>query len=115
MAARYVAELTGLDEARLLDVMSRVTARNPIRPESIDLLNPTKAGDLRSEWFPAYSQAFRARSVSAVRSLVEKGGEGAIAKVIAAVRERPPSDGAGLVQLVRQTTGVDLSKELARQ
>jgi hypothetical protein len=115
VGARYVSELTGLDEARLLEVMSRVNPRNPIRPQSIDLLHPTNLSDLRPEWLPAYSQAFRARAVAAVRKLAESGGDDAIAKVIAAVRQDRPADGKGLAQLIHQTTGVDLWKELGPQ
>jgi hypothetical protein len=61
---------------------------------------------------PAYADLFRSRSVRAVRKLAEQGGDGAIAKAITALRKGVPADGAGLVQLIKTATNVDLSAEL---
>jgi hypothetical protein len=112
LAGRYASELIGLDEQRLLDDMSRPDPRNPMRPGTIDLLRPTPLSEVRPQWLEAYTDAFRRRSMQAVRTLTDRAGEDAIGKVIAAMKQSRPADGPALVQLIQQTTGVDMTAEL---
>jgi hypothetical protein len=112
LGAKYVAILTGMSEARLLNDMTRQHPNNPMRPTSLDLLHPTNLGDVRPEWMEAYTDAYRRRSMMVVWRFLAKAGEGSIAKVIAAMKKSPPADGAALVQLIKDTTGVDLTSEL---
>lgn len=115
LAGQYVAELSGISSEQILDGLSQENPGNPIRPSTIDLLHPMSLGDLRPQATGAYLDAYRRRAMQVVRSLAAKGGEGAIAKVLAAMRQNPPADGPALVRLIQQATGVDLSKELANQ
>jgi hypothetical protein len=115
MAAKYICQLSGLDEKTALDGMSLENWRNPIRPGTIDLLRPMNLTDFRNEALGAYLDAYRRRSMQVVRVLVERGGDGAIARVLESMRKSMPPDGPGLVKLIQQTTGVDLTKELAVQ
>jgi hypothetical protein len=63
---------------------------------------------MRQQAIPLYFDAYRRKSTQAIRSLAEKGGESAIPKSIAAIREKKPADGAALVQVIKGATGVDL-------
>jgi hypothetical protein len=72
-------------------------------------------GDVRPEWVNAYTDAYRRRAMQVVGKLVTDGGGGAIGKVIAAIKQDRPADGAALVQLVKQVTGVDLTNDLGPQ
>ena len=112
LGAKYVAILTGMSEARLLNDMTRQHPGNPMRPNTLDLLHPTNLGDVRPEWMEAYTDAYRRRSMMVVWRFLAKAGEGSIARVIAAMKKAPPADGAGLVQLIKDATGVDLTSEL---
>ncbi len=115
LGTRYVALLTGMDEARLLSDMTRHDPRNPMRPGTLDMLRPPNMGDVRPEWVSAYTDAYRRRAMQVVGKLITQGGEGAIGKVIAAIKQNRPADGAALVQLVKQVTGMDLSNDLKPQ
>jgi hypothetical protein len=112
LGSKYVAILTGMSEARLLNEMTRPVPQNPMRPSSLDLLHPTNINDVRPEWVEAYTDAYRRRSMMVVWRLLAQSGEGSIAKVIAAMKRTPPADGPALVQLIKDVTGVDLTNEL---
>ena len=112
LGAKYVALLTGMSEARLLNDMTRPIPQNPMRPSSLDLLHPTNLSDVRPEWIEAYTDAYRRRSMMVVWRLLAKAGEGSIAKVIVAVKKAPPADGPALVQIIKDVTGADLTSEL---
>jgi hypothetical protein len=112
LGARYVALLTGMSEARLLSDMTRQDPRNPMRPNSLDMLRPPNMSDVRPEWVNAYTDAFRRRAMQVVWKLVAQGGDGAVGKVIDAIKQNHPADGPALVQLVKQVTGVDLTNDL---
>ena len=113
--AKYVALLTGMSEARLLSDMTRQDPRNPVRPNALDMLRPPNLADLRPEWHNAYTDAYRRRAMQVIWKLTTQAGDGAIGKVIAAMKQTPPADGAALAQTVKQATGVDLTKDLGPQ
>jgi hypothetical protein len=69
-------------------------------------------GALRDQAVPAYLDAVRRKSTTAIRVLVGKAGTGGVAKVIGAMRKELPEDGKGLVELIKRETGVDLSGEV---
>jgi hypothetical protein len=53
--------------------------------------------------------------VAAVNRWAKEKGDASLTKVLAAVRANKPADGAALVKLIQEQTGVDLSKDLAPQ
>ena len=58
---------------------------------------------------PAYLDTVRRKSCRAIEYLVEQGkGDGAIAKAVAAFRDKKPADGPALVKTIKDATGVDL-------
>jgi hypothetical protein len=114
LSARYLAQLNGMDLPTLLhnmtaDLPPRV---NPIRPGNVDLLNPTPLSDMRAEAIPYYVDAYRRKATRVVASWSTRGGEGSIAKVLTAMRKQMPADGDGLVKLIQQISGIDLTPEL---
>jgi hypothetical protein len=70
---------------------------------------------MRPAAVPYYNQALRRKAVSVVATLAQKGGDGALTKVVAALRTKLPADGPALVKMIQETTGVDLSKEAGAQ
>jgi hypothetical protein len=112
LSAKYMHDLLGVSQEDLLNRMTRDDARNPIRPDSVDLLNPADRSQMRQEWIPMYGDAFRVKSARVVRGWSDKCGESAIATTLAAMRANPPADGEALLKLIHVTTGVDLSAEV---
>jgi hypothetical protein len=112
LGLRYSTELSGMLLKEQLDSASAPSNGNPLQNLELDLSNPMNVDSIRPEAMPAYADLFRSRSVRAVRKLAEQGGDGAIAKAITALRKGVPADGAGLVQLIKTATNVDLSAEL---
>jgi hypothetical protein len=114
LSARYLAQLNGMDyRAILADMTGDLHPRvNPMRPATVDLLNPTPLSDMRPEAIPYYVDAYRRKATRVVSSWSVRAGEGAIAKVLTAMRQQMPADGPGLVKLIQQTSGIDLTLEL---
>ncbi|MGH7180278.1 MAG: hypothetical protein ACREJC_23065 [Tepidisphaeraceae bacterium] len=109
LSTQYMCEMAGVSPEVLLRRIVNDAPRNPIRAATIDLLHPADPKELRAQYLPAYSEAFRIKSTRAVQELISKGGPGAPGKAIAAIRANPPADGAAMVALIRAATGVDLT------
>jgi hypothetical protein len=112
LSTKYMHDLLGISQEDLLNRMTRDDPRNPIRPDSIDLLRPADRGQMKPEWAPLYGDSFRVKSARVVRAWSDKCGESAIATTLAAMRANPPADGAALLKLIHVTTGVDLTNEV---
>jgi hypothetical protein len=112
LALRYSTEVSGMLLNEQLDIASAPSNGNPLQNLALDLSNPMNVDSIRPEAMPAYADLFRSRSVRAVRKLIEQGGDGAIGKVMMALRKGIPVDGAGLVEVIKATTNVDLGAEL---
>jgi hypothetical protein len=115
LGARYAAQLIGAPAEEVLAGLSMDDPRNPIRPATLDLLHPADPAQLRSSYLPAYIDAYNRKSVRATRALLDKAGDGAAAKVLAAWKASPPADGAALVALIKSATGVDIAADLRAQ
>ena len=114
LSAKYASMITGDDRVELVKMLTMEHPANPIPGTAIDLIRPMKVDDLRKDMLPAYFDAVRRKSGRAVQTLVEKGGEGAIPKAIAAVRDKKPVDGPELVKVVQDATGVDMTPHLVK-
>jgi hypothetical protein len=108
LSVLYTAGVLDADRGKMLDLFSNDTRGNPLKASTIDLLHPQDMKQMRQQAIPLYFDAYRRKSTQAIRSLAEKGGESAIPKSIAAIREKKPADGAALVQVIKGATGVDL-------
>lgn len=111
MGARYAAALSDSDAGRILDMLS-MEVRSPIRAATIDVLKPPDLDTFRAEAIPFFRDAYRRRSMQIVRSLLDRGGDGAVAKVLIEFRKSPPADGPALIKMIQQSTGVDLSADV---
>ena len=56
-----------------------------------------------------------ARVGEVVEQRVETAGEAAIPRTLSAIRGKVPADGPGLVKVIQDATGADLTKYLAAQ
>jgi hypothetical protein len=113
LAARYSAPIIGVQQDELIAAMTADRRRNTIRAATIDLLHPTPASNLREQYVPLYLDAMRRKSTLVVQDWVAQAGDDAIPKTLAALRQTKPADGPALLKLIQQTTGVDLSQNLA--
>jgi hypothetical protein len=114
LSGRYVAQLIGMNASDLVRVMSADNPRNPMRPAVVDLLHPTPRAEIRQEAVGAYIDAYRRKATRVVAQWVAGAGDDAIPKVLTALRQGVPPDGPGLLKLVQQQTGTDLSGEVGR-
>jgi hypothetical protein len=112
LAAQYSAPIIGVPADQIITGLSLDDPRNPIRANTIDLLHPNDLQQMRTQFVPAYLAAFRARAMQAARLLIERAGPGGVAKILAAWKQTPPADGQALVNLIKQSTNVDMSGDL---
>jgi hypothetical protein len=112
LSARYLALINGSAPDSFLPAMTQDDRRNPVRSATVNLLNPMNPADMRSAARPAYADAVRRKSTAVVKSWLDRAGDAALPKVIAAIRAAPPVDGAALVKLVAAQTGIDLTADL---
>jgi hypothetical protein len=115
LSAKYLSLVNGMDaQALLADMTAELNPRvNPMRPSTVDLVHPTALTEMRPEAIPFYVDAYRRKATRVVSSWSVRAGEGSIAKVLTAMRKQMPPDGPGLVKLVQQVSGIDLTMELA--
>jgi hypothetical protein len=112
---RYLALVNGLPEDAFVGDFSRDVRGNPIRIATIDLLHPTNADDMRENYRRAYIDAYQRKSTKVIDAWYSKLPPGGLSRTLAAVKGNKPKDGATLVKLIADTTGVDLTKEAAPQ
>jgi hypothetical protein len=115
LSTRYMTQLNGMRNEDLLRLLTDDDPRNPIRAATINLIRPTPPDQLRPAYAPAYVDAFRRRSVLVVQSLVQRTGLEALPKLIAAIKQSQPKDPEALLELIKQTAGVDLSRDVVPQ
>lgn len=111
-AAKYAGMLTLEPRDLWLKMMTFEDARFPVSSKPIDLTKPLDPASMRPAAVPYYGQAMRRKAVAVVMKWAEKNGEASVTKAALAARAKPPADGAGLVKLIQEVTGVDLTKEL---
>jgi hypothetical protein len=114
-STRYMTQLNGMRNEDLLRVLTDDDPRNPIRASTINLMKPLSANDLRPEYAPAYVDALRRRSVIVVNDLLQRTKPDALPKLLAAIKQQQPKDADALVDLIKQTSGVDVSRDVLPQ
>jgi hypothetical protein len=115
LSTRYMTQLNGMRNEDLLHILTDDDPRNPIRAATINLIHPTDPSHLRPAYAPAYIDALRRRSVLVVNSLVQRTGPEAIPKLLNAIKQSQPKDADALLELIKQTVGVDLSRDVLPQ
>jgi hypothetical protein len=111
-SAKYSSPLTGTETAGLMQSMANDDPRNPLRSETIDLLHPTPRDQMRPMAMFAYDDAFRRKSTRVLEKWLKSAGDADVPKLLAALRQNPPSDGAALLKQIQQISGVDLTPEM---
>ena len=114
-SGKYGSQLTGYARENWIRDITFEDRRFPVSSGPIDLTNPADEASLKPGAGPYYAQAIRRKAVGVVVKWVEKAGEASVTKVIVAMRKGMPADGAGLVKLIKDVAGVDVSKDLAPQ
>ena len=115
LSTRYMTQLNGMRNEDLLRLLTDDDPRNPIRAATINLIHPTDPSNLRPNYAPAYIDALRRRSVLVVNSLIQRTGPEAIPKLLNAIKQSQPKDADALVEVIKQTVGVDLSRDVLPQ
>ncbi|MDB5323128.1 MAG: hypothetical protein JWN40_4759 [Phycisphaerales bacterium] len=115
LTSKYAGQLTPSVKEDWLKGMTFDDPRFPVSAKAIDLAHPVEETAMRPMAVPYYNQALRRKSMMVVVKWAEKGGDASITKTVAAIRAKPPADGATLVKLIQDTTGVDLAQDVAPQ
>ena len=115
LSTRYMAQLNGMRYQDLLAILTDDEPGTPFRAASVDLMHPMDLKQLRAEFAPAYVDAVRRRSVIVINNLMLRTGPDALPKLLAAVKSAQPADSAALLDLIKQTLGIDLSHDVASQ
>jgi len=113
LSAKYTADITGIARRDIMKQLISDHPRNPIKMARIDLLDPTAETDLRNEVVPFYSDAMRRKSASVLWAWNQSTGDRRIGQVFMKLRETKPLDGAGIVSIIKELSGTDLTAELA--
>jgi hypothetical protein len=115
LAVKYTNTVTGAPRNDMLRSLASEPANFPVSARSIDLTHPADEASMRAELAPYYAQSMQKKSLAVVAYWVEQAGEAAIPKTLTALRKGVPADAAGLVKLVQQASGTDLSRYVAGQ
>jgi hypothetical protein len=115
LAVKYASVVTGAPRDEMLRSLATEPANFPVSARSIDLTKPTDEASMRRELVPFYTQSMNRKSLAVVAYWVEQAGEAAIPKTLTALRKGVPADAAGLVKLVHEASGTDVSRYLAGQ
>jgi hypothetical protein len=113
LSSEFAAVVTGNQPEDIIKKLAQPDPNNPVSFDSIDLAHPIPPDQIRPQMADAYADAFRRRGVAVVDAWVQKAGPDAISKTLAAMHQNPPADDAALLALIRKTTGVDLTAQLA--
>jgi hypothetical protein len=114
-ASKYAGELTPSAMEEWQKGMTFENPRYPVSAKPIDLIHPLEESAMRPIAVPYYNQALRRKAMTVVIKWAAQGGEASITKALVAIRAKTPADGAALVKLIHETSGVDLSKDVAPQ
>ena len=75
----------------------------------LDLVNALDPADIRPEYLADYDRALLPKGALVIDSWLAGAGDGALAKVLAALRVHTPATPQELIDVVRKTTGYDLT------
>jgi hypothetical protein len=114
LSASYAAPIDGVEFDTLLEMMTREDPRAAVKAASVDLLKPVSLESLREEYLPHYIDAERRKATRAIAGWIKQADNGATAKVLRALRTYVPPDGEGLVKVIQEQTGIDLTAALRR-
>lgn len=115
LSTKYMSQMNGMRNEDLLHILIDDDPRNPIRASTVNLIHPTSPNELRAGYAPAYIDALRRRAVLVVNNLLQRTGPEALPKLLAAIKQTQPKDPEAMVALIKQTVGVDVSRDVLPQ
>jgi hypothetical protein len=111
-AIKYAALLSGSSRQAQIAALIRPDPRNPLRPQSLDLVNPLDPAQMRPQLVQVYNEAAIHRGIDIVNAWVTRGGDGVLAKTLPSLRANPPADAMDLIKIIRDATGIDLTPNM---
>lgn len=112
LAAEYAAMASSIDAIAFIRVVVTEPPRTPVHAKNIDLLNPTSLSELREQYVQPYLQGMRRKSTAVVFDWMTQADEGAVSDILRRIQTERPADGAAIVAIIRETTGIDLTEKL---
>jgi hypothetical protein len=113
LAAKYTSVVTGISNGEMLKALTSEENLFPVSARSVDLSKPLDEASMKKEYAPYYAISMQRKATAVVAEWVHLAGESAIPDTLKAVRAKMPTDGAGLVKMIQETTTTDLGKYLA--
>jgi len=108
LAIKYAAIVTGMSRHGWTEEL--IGRPDQLRPfVRLDLVNALDPADIRPEYLADYDRALLPEGALVIDSWLAGAGDGALAKVLAALREHTPATPQELIDVVRKTTGYDLT------
>jgi hypothetical protein len=114
LSCDYAEAIIGSPRKELLLLTAAELRRNPIKPATIDLLDPADPATIKRQYLAFYSDAYRRKCVAVAAKLVDKSRD-SLPKLISSLREKPCATGQDLLARIKETTGVDLTQDTAVQ
>jgi hypothetical protein len=111
-AIKYATFLSGSSREAQIAALIRPDPRNPLHPQSLDLVNPLDPTQMRPQSVQFYEEAAVHRGVEIANIWVTRGGDGVFAKTLPLLREHPPANTADLIKDIRDATGIDLTNTM---
>jgi len=109
---KYSTEITGASRNAIMDSSLRGNSLNPLAWRPLDLTNPIDPSILRPDTAPLYREAMLHKGLFVIDTWISQAGDGAITKLLPALRTSPPATPADLIQAIKSTTGVDLTSAM---
>lgn len=107
-AIKYAAMVTGLPRQMWTEqLIGRPDQNRPVL--QIDLVNAMDPADIRPEYLGAYERMLVLKGSVVIDSWLGSAGEGALAKVLPALRSHTPKTQQELIDAVKKETGYDLT------
>lgn len=114
-AAKYTATITGDQRQQLVGGLLFEHPQAALKMTAVDVLHPADLKTIRQDLIGVYVDTFRRKSARAIQYLIEQaGGDAAVTKAVAAVRDRKPADGTALVKVIQEVSTIDLTPALVR-
>jgi hypothetical protein len=115
MSCKYTAEITGIPRLLLVAGVTADNRNNPIKAPQLDLLRPFDPNAVKRQYLPLLVEAISRKASWVVQRMLIQAGDSAMPKIIAALKVSVPADNLGLVKLIHDQSGVDVTNDLLPQ
>jgi hypothetical protein len=112
LAARYVSMVHGSPDVQFIEALIVGPAQSPVQAAAVNLLNPVPLSSIRDEFVPAHVDARRRKSIAVMYMWLRDAGDEKLVPTLEAATRARPADGATLVKVIKDASGVDLTAAL---